>query len=80
MMAHSSVYSFGTFLSLPRSIPIAFRLLPGGIRVRFTSAYTFYWCMLFRGTERNQCGIFRKILKRGMIVSRITQAQRRIYR
>ena len=26
-------------------------------------------CMLFRGTERNQRGIFRKMLKRGMIVS-----------
>ena len=26
-------------------------------------------CMLFRGTERNQRGIFRKMLKRGTIVS-----------
>ena len=29
----------------------------------------FHWCMLFRGTERNQRGIFRKMLKRGTIVS-----------
>ena len=27
-------------------------------------------CMLFRGTERNQRGIFRKMLKRGTIVSK----------
>ena len=29
-------------------------------------------CMLFRGRERNKRGIFRKILKRGTIVSRTT--------
>ena len=28
--------------------------------------------MLFRGTERNQCGIFRKMLKRGTVVSTTT--------
>ena len=31
-----------------------------------------FGCMLFHGRERNQCRIFRKILKHGMIVSRTT--------
>ena len=37
-------------------------------------------CMLFRGTERNQRRIFRKMLKRGTIVSiELQQTQWRIY-
>ena len=45
-------------------------------RLKYTSntinSIALLWYVLFRGTERNQRGIFRKMLKRGTIVSKTT--------